>query len=174
MRSLYITFLFFSVFQISAQEEKVNFPDDFFGNYTGILKIYNDKGNSEFPMEFHLQPTEISEEYTYTIIYGTGEQRQVRLYTLKEKDAKKGIYVVDENNGILLENKVVENKLYTLFEVGGKLLTTFITFEKDHLVFEIVFVDIEKKWKSGDTNEETPEVLSYPIQVIQRAKLLKQ
>ncbi|GEQ86915.1 hypothetical protein ULMS_24230 [Patiriisocius marinistellae] len=162
------------MFYISAQEKTINFPHDFFGNYTGTLHIYNDKGNTEYPMEFHLQPTSFEKEYTYTIIYGNGEQRQERLYTLKEKDVEKGIYVVDENNGILLENKVINNKLYTLFEVNDSLLTTFITFEEDHLLFEIIFVQTEKKWKSGGTQEKIPEVFSYPIQVIQQATLLKQ
>jgi hypothetical protein len=162
------------VFQISAQEEIIKFPHDFFGNYTGTLMMYNDKGITEHPMEFHLQPTNIPTQYTYTLIYGNGEQRQERLYTLKEKDVQKGIYVVDENNGILLENRVVKNKLYTLFEVNGSLLTTFITFENDHLLFEIVFVDTKKKQKSGGTQEEIPEVFSYPIQVVQQAMLLKQ
>lgn len=174
MRSLFHIFLFLSVFQISAQEKTIHFPDDYFGNYAGTLMIYNNKGVTEYPMEFYLQPTKIANEYTYTIVYGNGEQRQERLYTLKVKDAEKGIFVVDENNGILLENRVVKNKLYTLFEVDGKILTTFITFEKEYLIFEIVFVNTENKLKSGGTDEETPQVFSYPIQVVQQAKLLKQ
>jgi len=56
----------------------------------------------------------------------------------------------------------------------GSLLTTFITFAEDHLVFEIVVAHTEKKIVSGGVSEDIPEVCSYPINVIQRAYLAKQ
>jgi hypothetical protein len=61
-----------------------------------------------------------------------------------------------------------------LFEVGGSLLTTFITFEKDHMIFEIVYSDTSKKNISGGTSEEIPEVISYSISVVKRTVLYKQ
>ncbi|MGK0386527.1 MAG: hypothetical protein ACI849_001144 [Patiriisocius sp.] len=165
-------FLFTSV--ATAQDIQHNFPDDFFGNYTGILHIHNDKGTTELPMEFYLQPTDSVGSYQYTLVYGEGEQRQERLYTLKEKNKDKGEYIVDENNSIILDDKVIGNRMYALFEVGGSLLTTFITFEKDHMIFEIVYLDTSKKNITGGTSEEIPEVISYPILVVQRAVLKKQ
>lgn len=81
--------------------------------------------------------------------------------------------MIDENNGILLDTQVVENRLYTLFEVGGNLLTNFITFHEDHLIFEIIFANTSEKIKSGKSTEEIPEVISYPIKVVQRAVLNK-
>ena len=125
-------------------------------------------------MEFHLLPSDTSSRYQYTIVYGEGEQRQERNYTLIEKNARKGEYVVDENNGIILDDKVIENRMYALFEVQGSLLTTFITFEKDHLIFEIIATQTENKNISGGQDEATPEVISYPISTVQRARLIKQ
>tara|TARA_R110000787_G_scaffold96415_5_gene199792 strand:+ start:8983 stop:9360 length:378 start_codon:yes stop_codon:yes gene_type:complete len=125
-------------------------------------------------MEFYLQPTDSSGVYKYVIVYGKGEQRQERNYMLKEKDPEKGIYTLDENNSILLDCKVVENKIYFLFEISDSLLTTFITFHKNDLIFEIVTTNTKQKIVSGGQDKDTPEVFSYPINVVQRALLIKQ
>ncbi len=88
--------------------------------------------------------------------------------------ATQGRYIVDENNGIVLDNKVVNNRMYALFEVNNSLLTTFITFEKDQMVFEIVFASTANKNITFANNEERTEVISYPISTVQRAILIKQ
>ena len=64
--------------------------------------------------------------------------------------------------------------MYALFEVQDTLLTTFITFEKDHLIFEIIATKKENGTLSGGQNDETPQVISYPITTVQRAMLIKQ
>jgi len=125
-------------------------------------------------MEFHLNKTDSIGKYNYVLVYGENEKRQERKYYLIEKDAEKGNYVVDEDNGIFIDAKVLENKLYCLFEVEQSLLTTFITFEKNHLLFEIVYSNTSKKEESGGQNDSIPKVTSYPLHVIQKAKLLKQ
>jgi len=175
MRLIVTSFLMFFVFLGNAQEAvEAEFPQDFFGIYTGTLYIHSASASKEIPMEFHLQSTETEGLYMYKLVYGAGEARQVRDYLLRAKDHEKGIYEVDEQNGIILENRVIDHKMYTLFEVQGSLLTTFISFKKDHLLFEVVFSDRSKKQSSGGQATAIPEVLSYPISVVQKARLIKQ
>jgi len=167
--------LIVSITPIFSQENSpINFPDDFFGIYTGTLEISNKNGNQTYPMEFHLQPTDSIGKYEYKLVYGAGDQRQERPYNLIAKDTTSGSYIVDENNGIILHDKVIDNRMYALFEVGGSLLTTFITFEKDHMIFEIVATNTADKQLSYANNEEKTEVISYPITTVQRAVLQKQ
>ena len=72
-------------FTINSQsEEKGNFPDDYFGVYKGTLNISSAKGPSTYPMEFHLLPTDSIGKYHYILIYGEGDMRQERKYTLLE------------------------------------------------------------------------------------------
>ena len=158
----------------SQQDTAINFPDDYFGIYTGTLEISNKKGNSTYPMEFHLQPTDSIGKYEYKLVYGAGDDRQERPYSLIAKDQATGSYIVDENNGIILHDKVIGNRMYALFEVGGNLLTTFITFEKDHMIFEIAVTNTAEKQRSYTDDEEKTEVISYPITTVQRAVLQKQ
>jgi hypothetical protein len=170
---LFIFFCFVSL-STKSQELMSQFPEDLFGIYTGNLHISSEKGNQTLPMEFHLVATDSVGKYTYTLVYGEGETKQIRDYILLEKDKEKGLYVVDENNGILLDVRVLKNKMYTLFEVNNTLLTTFITFEEKHLVFEIIATPTVNKRITHANDEAKTEVISYPIATIQRAVLKKQ
>lgn len=169
-----VLFLCISAISFSQDSKSIQFPDDYFGEYQGTLNITSKRGIQKIPMEFHLSKTDSIGKYNYILVYGEGEKKQVRNYFLLEKDAEKGNYMIDEDNGIFINAKVVENKLFCLFEVEQSLLTTFITFEKDHLLFEIVYSNTEKKELSGGQNDSIPKVTSYPPLVIQKAKLIKQ
>jgi len=87
--------------------------------------------------------------------------------------AQKGEYVIDENNGIVLGAKLVDNVLHNVFEVGGNLLITTEAFFEDYMTFEIVFSAKDAKTVTKATEDET-EVISYPVTVTQKAKLVKQ
>lgn len=158
----------------AQQEATPNFPNDFFGIYTGNLEIRSPGGNQSLEMEFHLLPTDTLGKYRYKLVYIVKGDRQERSYFLLEKNKEAGEYVVDENNGIILHDKVIDNKMYALFEVGDNLLTTFITFEKTQMIFEIAVTNTTKKQITYANNEEKTEVISYPISTVQRAVLQKQ
>jgi len=172
--TLCFLFIFFSLSSVAQEEQNKDFPEAYFGKYAGELHVSSKKGLETYAMEFHLLPTDSIGRYSYTLVYGEGEQLQKRLYTLIEKNAEKGEYVVNENNGIVIDDRVIDNRMYALFEVQGTLLTTFITFEKDHLIFEIIATNKEERKITGGQNEVTPEVISYPITTVQRAILFKQ
>ncbi|MBL4662832.1 MAG: hypothetical protein JKY22_04595 [Flavobacteriaceae bacterium] len=171
---LFCLLFFISTPLFPQQNTSINFPNDYFGIYTGTLKISNKKGTQTYPMEFHFQPTDSVGKYEYKLIYGIGDNKQERPYNLIAEDAASGLYIVDENNGIILHDKVIDNRMYTLFEVGNNLLTTFITFEKDHMIFEIAVTDKTEKQISYADDEEKTKVISYPISTVQRAVLQKQ
>jgi len=174
MRILLIFLLVVLCSNIRAQQDtEGQFPADFLGIYKGELEINSPRGTNKVPMEFHLLPTDTEGAYKYTLVYGQGKERQERKYHLLEKDREKGLYVVDEKNGIVLDDKVVGNRMYSLFEVNDSLLTTFITFYRDHMVFEIVFAPRQMANETFATADST-RVLSYPISTVQRAILQKE
>jgi hypothetical protein len=175
-----IFYSLFALFFISCTTNKVVFedkpkvfPQDYFGAYYGKLKIDNGGNQQEIDMEFHLQATDSVGKYSYTIVYGSGENRQERKYFLIEKNATTGAYVVDEDNGILLNAKFSGNTLYSMFEVQGGLLTSRESFFSNYMDFEITYSNKAQQEKSGDIGEEIPEVISYPITVVQTARLYK-
>ena len=120
-------------------------------------------------MEFHLKATKDSLKFNYVLMYN----KSPRNYTLVIKDKEKGIYEVDENNGIILPSKFSGNTLFSFFEVQGNLLSSRFAFYKDRLEFEILFIALKNKIKTGGTSEKIPEVTGYPISTIQSASLKK-
>lgn len=175
----YFFYLFFVCFSIQAQNTNINFPDAFLGVYKGTLKITSLKGDYEIPMEFHLLKTDKSDSYEYTIVYD-GKPRN---YNLIVENKEKGVFNIDENNGIILPAFYNNNVLYSLFEVQQNFLSTRLDFSnKENLVFEILFSNVKKKVTTGGTLydkdsvkiTENPKVYGFPISVIQKAILKKQ
>lgn len=159
---------------MSAQTDSLKFPQDFYGIYRGDLHITNANGKQTIQMEFHLNPTDSIGKYQYMLVYIMNGNRQERKYKLLEKDTTKGEYIVDENNGILLDAKLIDNTIFSMFEVQGNILTTTERFYKDSMDFEITFASKTQQTKSGTTGEDATEVISYPISVLQKAHLIKQ
>lgn len=150
-------------------KEQLKFPEDFLGVYKGVLRITNPKGSQEIPMEYHLLKTDSIHKFTYKLVYNG----QPRNYTLVAKDKEKGIFEVDENNGIILPTYLNDNTLHSFFEVQGNLLSSRAKFSEKKLDFEILFTSLKNKVKSGGISEDIPEVFGYPISVFQKATLEK-
>jgi len=159
---------------IAQEHNDKIFPDSYFGKYKGDLMISSDNGQQKVPMEFHLLETDSVGKYDYIIVYGEDENKQTRSYILVEKNASTGNYILDENNGILLEAKVFNDKMFFLFEVSGSLITTYISFGDDQITFEVVAAQSENNLLSGGISEDIPDVISYSANVVQRAFLFKE
>jgi len=167
---LFFSYFLFLITTIVSQDKPLNFPNDFLGSYKGTIVINNSKGRQEIAMEFHLKKTTLANKYDYVIVYN----KQPRNYTLIVTDKEKGIYNIDENNGIILPAKLHNNILYSLFEVQGNFLSSRLAFHQNYLNFEILFSATKNKIVTGgDTSKKTPKVLGYPITTVQNATLLK-
>lgn len=147
----------------------LHFPDDFLGKYNGTLDIKSPRGAQSLPMEFHLLPTDTTGRYTYTLVY----DGQPRDYTLVTLDKDKGLYEIDENNGIILPSYLDQNTLHSFFEVQGNLLTTRMQFKQDEMLFEILFAATKNKVTTGGSSADIPEVAGYPISTFQKARLVR-
>lgn len=158
------------VFSFSfSQELGKTFPEDFLGIYKGELSITTERGNQTIPMEFHLLKTDSIHKFDYKLVYNNTP----RNYTLIVKDKNKGLFEIDENNGIVLPSHFNQNVLYSFFEVQGNFLSTRIDFnDSNTLNFEILFSRLKNKTTTGGTSKEIPEVFGYPITVFQKAKLV--
>jgi len=145
------------------------FPENSVGIYKGDIHISSARGTQTIPMEFHLKATKDSTIFDYILVYNGA----FRNYTLRIIDKAKGMYEVDENNGIILPTSFAGNTLYSFFEVQGNMLTSRLAFSKTKLEFEILFIPTKNKVKTGGTSKEVPEVFGYPISTIQKAILQK-
>lgn len=168
-RLLSIFFFFVAFLQVSAQSQEP--LKQWLGIWKGMLEIHTSEGKKQtIPMELHILATDTAGRYSWKIIY----DKSPRNYTLIAKDVSKGLYVIDENNGIILENRLFSNTFFSCFEVMDNLLSCTYRLEKNRLVFEIFSINKKKSQKTGNLPEkEIPEVIDYPSQVMQRAILHK-
>jgi hypothetical protein len=158
------------VIETYAQTQENNFPYDYLGIYKGTLHIEKPNGTMEIPMEFHFQKTDSTNQYQYTLVYNN----KPREYTLIVKDQEKGLYEVDENNGIILPVKYNKGVLFSMFEVQGNLITTRMDFRTFNILdFEIFFSNTASKITTKSIGEEPIEVFGYPISVSQTARLVR-
>jgi len=164
------------VFFLSAQNDSSVpvFPDSWVGDWSGDLMIYSAEDPQVFPMQLKIHPTDEAGTYSWTIIYGEGEMRSERPYFLLTKDAKKGHYAIDEKNSILLDAYLKDQSLLCRFQVGGSMLLTENELRGEEMYFQIIAGNLEPIGKTGGeeiNGDEIPEVLSYPVGVMQKAIL---
>ncbi|KQC33828.1 hypothetical protein AAU57_11175 [Nonlabens sp. YIK11] len=145
------------------------FPEDFLGVYKGTLKITSSNGEQQIPMEFHLSATDSTDNFKYSIYYG--EERSPRNYNLK-RTHNPNLFLVDENNGIILESAYANQTLYSTYEVADNLLNSTEIFYDDRMEFMIALSRIQDTSMTG--NEESAIVKNYPLSVMQRATLYKE
>lgn len=154
------------------------FPQDWEGDWQGNLTIWRpgiDTAVQQVPMALHIHPTADSLRWTWVMVYGEGEQRDERTYELVARGPDKGLYEIDEKNGILLKGYHIQNAFYGLFSVQGSLIMDAYKREGDALIFEILSSQLGAARTTGDTilpgNDTIPPVLDYPVNVVQRAVL---
>jgi len=97
---------------------------------------------------------------TWKTEYQSATRPMTKDYTLRVSDASKGVFITDEGEGTLLMDYQFGNKLYSVFEVDGILLTATYELRGRELIFEVT----SGKKLSNPTNG----VSSYSVDNVQR------
>jgi hypothetical protein len=167
-KAIFIFFLFYTT--CFAQ----NIPNDWIGSWYGILEISNPKGkNYSLHMELHLQKTDTVNNWRYTIVYDNGERRDERKYNLIKADSLPGLFIIDENNGIILNEVQIGNRMFQRFEVMDNVIYGITTYEKGKITWELVSDNNKLSYQSGKGDEEIPFVTTFLPTNYQRAVLTK-
>ncbi|MCB9223734.1 MAG: hypothetical protein H6582_06095 [Crocinitomicaceae bacterium] len=142
------------------------------GKYSGELNSTDING---FQMTYHME-LEIGiltdTSYTFNIIYGEDSTKQVRAYRLFNSGINH--FIMDEQNGILLDMSYGFNRLTSVFEIEGAFLHISYVRTKKGISFELT--SSKKSHNTGDKiheGEKIPLVTSYKTLVFQTAELKK-
>jgi hypothetical protein len=172
MRLRIIFFITFWIIATSGFSQ--NIPGDWIGSWYGILEIKNPKGTSySINMELHLQKTDTANNWRYTIVYDDGEHRDERRYNLTKADSLPGLFIIDENNGILLNEVQMGNRMFQRFSVMDNVIYGITTYEKGKITWELISDNEKLSYQSGKGDEEIPFVTTYLPVNYQRAVLTK-
>lgn len=146
------------------------FPKEYVGTYAGNLAIADASGVIQnVPMELVLKPTEDPKKYSYTLAYIVSNKKDERKYTLVVVDPEKGLYDLDENNGIVLRANYMRQALFSTFELNNRILHSRVEFNNDGRIF--FSITVTEKTDARKTGDEKLAVTSYYTTIIQKAAL---
>ena len=160
------------LFSASAVAQSRSFPKDWEGNWKGELQWYR-TGKDEpqkVNMELRIQPADLPNTWTWQIIYGSVMDDN-RPYQLIAKDTTGIHWVIDENNGIVLDQYWVANKFCGAFTVQNSTIMNSYWMEENKLIVEFYSISAKPVATTGKGTEDSPHVDSYKIGSYQKAVL---
>lgn len=165
--------LFFS-FVVTAQS---NFPYDWLGSYVGQMYLENEKGISDSVwVDFDLSQKD-SSHWNYHMSYSSekwGTKHNKYELVWHDSLGSPSRFLMDEGNGIYLEEQFINNRFYGHYEVLGKHYLTLLCKNETGLYFEIRCTDPNNGIASqaeADENDRVFDVQSYVHFMVQYVQL---
>ena len=146
-----------------------SFPKDFIGHWEGELVWYRtaQAKPQKTKMQLIIRPADTLGQYTWQIIYGEKNEDN-RPYLMKPVDSAGIHWIVDERNGILLDQYWVGNRVTSTFKVQNITILDSYHREGKKLIAEFyMYSSLPIATTGGD--KETPPVDSYETKAYQRA-----
>lgn len=170
MKSFLAALLFLSV--TSSGIAQLSFPESWVGNWKGELQWFRTGTTvpQKVSMELRIQKGDSAGHYTWHLIYGSAAEDS-RPYILKPKDAAKGHWVIDELNGIVLDQFWVADKFCGAFTVQNSTIVNNYWIENGKLMIEFYSLGAKPLITTGLGTEESPKVDSYRVGSYQKAIL---
>ncbi|HEU4469461.1 MAG TPA: hypothetical protein VFR58_00130 [Flavisolibacter sp.] len=168
MRICLSLFLLLAASLAGAQD----FPASFLGHWEGELEWFQAGRPTpqKVKMQLIIKPADTAGQFTWQLIYGD-KQQDNRPYLLKPVDTAKGHWVVDEQNGILLDQYWIGGRVTNAFTVQKTTIFNNYWLEGDKLMAEFYGYSSASVRRSGGTGEDIPPVDSYGAKSYQRAVL---
>ncbi len=160
---------------LSVAAKAQNFPADFIGNWKGEISWFQQgkKEPKKFSMQLRIQPADTAGQYTWQIIYGDKEATDNRPYIIKPIDTARGHWIVDERNGIFLDQYWAGNKMTGAFSVSGSTIVNSYWIENGKLQVEFISMPSAPLARTGLGTEDSPHVDTYNVKSYQRGILSK-
>ena len=173
MKGIFLTAIILTAGIASNAQDK--FPQNFTGKWKGTLQWHRSGGQpQQVNMELYILPsTDSAGQYSWHLVYGAATTDS-RPYILKPVDTTKGHWVIDEVNGIVLDQFWVANRFIGSFTVGNSTIVNSYYLENGDMIVEFIAYAAKASAKTGKGSEDSPFVDSYTIKSFQRAVLKKQ
>ena len=167
-------FYFLAIFLLTIIIADAQDLSKFTGHWEGEL-VWSKAGSKvvqRVKMQIIIRPADTLGQYTWQIIYGDkGEDN--RPYLLKPVDTAKGHWIIDERNGIMIDQYWLGNRFSSVFTVQNSMIHDSYWIENDQLIAEFYGISTAPVTTSGAGTEDVPTVNSYAIRTYQKAILKK-
>lgn len=166
--SLLVFLLFFLLKPACAQV----LPENWLGNWKGEINWFRDDSTQQIPMQLAISPIDSAEALQWKIIYGNGDNADVRDYRLITINKEKGAYLLDEQNSITIRTVLKDHALYSVFHVNSSFVQVTYRLVNEGLQVTMVSFNQDQGTVSGGKGE-IPEVTDYKP-VVQSGILTRQ
>ncbi|GAB4551546.1 MAG: hypothetical protein Tsb0013_13660 [Phycisphaerales bacterium] len=147
--------------------------DAWLGTWAGTSSATMQDGSTlEFFTSLTIEPID-DDRWTFTLVYGEGAQRQVRAYTLESVAGTEDRFVVDEQNGIVLDCRLANGGLYGRFMVGNADIVTSYVLNDDSGTMDMTLLTFASPTDATETGgaDGVPAVMTTAPIAVQRAVL---
>ena len=144
-----------------------------YGVWKGSLELYKPDGtvDKSVPMELVIKPTKDSLVTQWKVTY---HQTEVRDQKLIANDSLKGVYYLDDPNGIRIEVRKFGKVMMSNFEVMDFQINNTYELTGMTIWFTLSSSKTQLHTQSGKGTNQAPIVKSVPPNVFQRAILMRQ
>ncbi len=155
------------------QGQKNTFPDSWRGNWKGTLSWYRPGTETPQLVPMQLRIAKADTGYSWQLTYGE-QAADYRPYLLLPRDSAHGHWVIDERNGIILDQFWTAGRLSGAFTVQTSTLVNTYYLQGDSLVVEFYSIGASAISTSGEGTASSPRVDSYRLQGYQKAVLRRE
>lgn len=150
------------------------FPHSFVGQWQGSLLWYRGAGKApqKVPMQLHILPADTAGHFTWKLVY-SDDKVDSRPYLLKGIDTANGRWVIDERNGIIIDQWWLGGKLSGAFTVQNSTIVNNYWLEGGKLMVEFLTLGKAPISSTGLGTQDSPTVDSYAVKSYQRAVLYR-
>jgi hypothetical protein len=160
-----IIHLLFFISLLSGLNGQCEFPEKCLGVWEGNMKIYSE-GILKDSVNVRLTVENGNDQdiYNWKTEYLSDKYPVVKDYRMKCPSKGSNKYIIDEGDGIEIFEYLFENKLYSVFETSGYLLTSTYELIDEKLIFEVT---------SGIKIKTEDKIQNYSVRTLQRVVLQK-
>jgi len=167
-----------SAMAAGAQPAPAAFPDAWIGHWEGTLVTLRppDSVRNRIPISLEIARERSGDAYTWRTIFNADTVGGLRPYRLLVEDAARGLFAVDERNGVVLDETYIGGVLTSVFRVQTRVLESRYSLRGDTLTHELSWWEAAPTRTvrgSGANAEGGGEITSYRVLGMQRATFVR-
>lgn len=168
MKFLAVLFCFLSISAFSQ-----NFPEDWLGAYNGKMLIANvGKPTDTIEVDYEMTTLEEDSIWTYKMTFYSEQYGTiVKDYKIVAKSkVNKQNYLLDENNGILMEMTLMDGTFYGIYSVMDMMFITTMRYTEDgNIYYDLFAAPMAEPTITSSEGEDSIEATSYGTALHQTA-----
>jgi hypothetical protein len=186
--ALLIAFLLVSCssIKINKNSNEYKFPDDWIGSFEGKMLWYaGSNKKAEIPIRIEISKTNDPNKLHWKTTYDSTAAVPIKVvkdyYLISNDSLGKNHFILDENNGIFIDQMLIDNTLYSNFEIlsdlqkgsSNHLVSIDKLVNKNKLYHEVISYKSPDR-KSGDIGESKGFIVkSSSVMNTQKAMLYR-